>query len=228
LSAACGPCQEGSAPTGLIAAAVLGEVGADAGASIPALVGMLSEPPGAEMKSRKRRPDPMRWDPACRAALALGEIAPATPRAGEAAEALISVLRGPAPDARRAMAAEGLSRFGPEITGPALPLLLAVLNETAGKDGHPAPSICLALGRTAPGTPRAGEAVAALSAALHSGWGDTRSAAAKALAEFGPQARSALPRLRALGQTDPDPGAQAAAWQAAARTEGAVAAGTAE
>jgi HEAT repeat protein len=231
------------------AAAALGEVGAGAGASIPALIGMLNEPPDSDMV-RTAKLDPGRWDPAGQAAVALGEIAPTTPQAGEAATALVAVIRramlerrqAPAAEAppqssivrgvvldwRPAMAAGALARFSPDLTAPALPLLLDLLKETAGQVGPPAPSVCAAIGQAAPGTPRADEAIEALSAALDSTWEYTRAEAAAALAKFGPRARSALPRLRALEKTDPKPSVRNTASSAALRIEGASSNGTPE
>ena len=94
-----------------------------------------------------------------------------------------------------------------------------MLKETAGKNGPPAPVVCLVIGQAAPGTPWADKAVEALSAALDSGWEFTRSEAVTALARFGPRARSALPRLRALAKVDREPSVRRAASSAALRVE---------
>ena len=199
------------------AAAVLGEIGADAQPSIPALVGMLSEAPFRTNQTRPHR-RPRRS----------GEIAPAIPQAGEAVTALIAFFRATTSDLRRAQAAGALGRFPPELTAPALPVLLDVLKETVGRDGLPAPTVCVAIGRAAPGTPWEAKAVEALSAALDSRWGFTRSEAASALARIGRRARSALPRLRALENTDPEPAVRKVASLAAARIEGGDDQGTPE
>jgi HEAT repeat protein len=217
------------------AAATLGEIGAGAGASVPALLRVLSEPPDPEMVGTTRL-DPGRWDPAGQAAVALGEIAPGTPQAGEVVAALISAIRGPtldrsrataagglhgaALDWRRAMALGALARFGPDQSAPAVPVLLDLLKETAGKDGPPAPSVCAAIGQAAPGTPLADRAVEALSAALDSSWEYTRAEAASALAKFGPRASRALPRLLALEKADRTGSVRKAAASAARRIEG--------
>src|SRR5262249_35376932 len=133
------------------APALLGEIGGGAGARLPPPGRAVSETPDPAM-GRPRQPDPGRWDPARpaagarRAAVALGEIAPGTPRAGEAVAALISAIRGATPDRkqataagglhgaaldwRRAMALGALARFGPDQTAPALPVLLDLLKET--------------------------------------------------------------------------------------------------
>jgi HEAT repeat protein len=183
------------------AAAALGEIGPEAEAAVPALVAMLSEPIDPEMDAT--RDDPPYWDLGGEAARALGGVAPGTPAAAQVIAALTEVIRRPGLARRRATAAEALARFGPEQLGHAVPMLLGVLRETVGEIGPPAPSVCEALGRAAPGTLQADEAVAAMTAALDSKWEYTRSSAARALAGFGRRAAGALPRLRALAETDP-------------------------
>jgi hypothetical protein len=103
---------------------------------------------------------------------------------------------------RRAMAASALTRFDPGQIEPTLPILLAVLSETSGQIGPPAPSVCAAVGRAAAATPRSADAVAGLTTALDSGSEFTRYEAARALAGFGRRARDAVPRLRALATGD--------------------------
>jgi HEAT repeat protein len=182
------------------AATVLGEIGPGASVAIPALLGLLVEPEDPERG--RSSTDRSGWDPACEAARALSEVAQGSPRAAEVVAALTAVIRGPGPGLRRAMAADALARFAPKQLESALPVLVEVLNETVGNIGPPAPAVCATLGRVAPGTPQAGAAVAALTAALHSGSEYSRSEAAKALARFGCGAESALPRLRALAESD--------------------------
>jgi HEAT repeat protein len=181
-------------------AAILGEIGSGAVTAVPALVGMLTEPADPELS--RGRIDPISWDPACQAASALGDVAPGTPRAGDAVGALVEVFRTPGLSRRRAMAAQALVGFDPKDIEPAMPVLLAVLSETAGDIGPPAPSVCIALGRAAAATKRSAEAVAVLTKALDSGWEYTRCEAAGALAGFGGRASTAVPRLRALATGD--------------------------
>ncbi len=126
------------------------------------------------------------------------------------------------------MAAGALARFDPVLIEPALPVLLDLLKETMGNDGPPAPSVCVAIGRAAPGTSWADRAIEALSAALDSRWEYTRAEAAAALAKFGPRARHTLPRLRDLGKTDRLASVRNAASAAAVRIEGASGTGTPE
>jgi HEAT repeat protein len=181
-------------------AAILSEIGPGAVTAVPALVGMLTEPADPELS--RGRIDPIGLDLACQAASALGDVAPGTPRAGEVVGALVAVFRTPGLNQRRAMAAQALVGFDPKDIEPAMPVLLAVLSETVGDIGPPAPSVCMALGRTAAATPRSAEAVAVLTKALDSGWEYTRCEAARALAGFGGRASTAVPRLRALATGD--------------------------
>src|SRR5262249_23769479 len=116
------------------AAAALGDVGADAATSIPALVGMLNEPPDPE-PMRPPPPDRRRGAPPARAPGACGKLAPAPPQAGEGAAAWLPPTRTPPLAGRRAAPADGLARFATELTEPALPLLLAVLKETVNNRG---------------------------------------------------------------------------------------------
>jgi HEAT repeat protein len=185
-----------------LAAAILGEIGPGAAAAVPTLIGMLREPADPEMV--RGRIDPGSWDPAGQAAWALGRVGPGTPRAGEVVRALAEVIGAPGLGRRRAMAADALSRFDPGQIEPTLPILLAVLEETVGEIGPPAPSVCAAVGQTAAATARSSDAVASLTKALDSGWEYTRCEAARALAAFGHRAREAVPRLQALATGDKD------------------------
>jgi HEAT repeats len=182
------------------AAAILGEIGSGAETADPALVVTLTEPADPELSDGQI--DPISWDPGCQAASALGAVAPGTRRAGDVVGSLVEVVRTPGLDRRRAMAAEALVGFDSKEIEPALPVLLAVLGETVGNIGPPAPSVCMALGRAAAATPRSADAVAVLTKALDSGWAYTRCEAAQALAGFGGRASRAVPRLGALATGD--------------------------
>ncbi|MDR3634940.1 MAG: HEAT repeat domain-containing protein [Isosphaeraceae bacterium] len=201
------------------AAAILGEIGPEAAVGIPSLIRMLQEPVNSDRDGL--RSDPASWDPSGQAALALGRVAPGTRRAHEVIGALTEVIRAPGLGRRRAMAAEALAEFDRKQLEPAVPVLLAVLTETVGIAGPPAPSVCMALGRAAPGTPQAGEAVSALTAVLDSDWEYTRRNAAKALAGFGRQAGGALPRLRVAAVEGGRPFVRDAAAAAVAAIEAA-------
>ena len=112
-----------------------------------------------------------------------------------------------------------LARLGREAKD-AVPALITVLNEpissdstTAGASGGalvtifvgPAHEAAKALGEIVPGTPRAGEAVAALANVVRSSARQRRASAATALAEFGGTAKPAIPDLiKMLEDADTD------------------------
>ena len=140
------------------------------------------------------------WDPAWLAAEALGKIAPGGPSAGEVVQALTEVLRAGHPY-RRVAAAHALGEFGPAAVA-AVPALISVVRENAATkagfgDGA---SAAAALGRIAPGTPLADEAVTSLTEALEAKSEHTRDQAIEALMLFGPKAAVAIPRIRAPRQ----------------------------
>jgi hypothetical protein len=137
-------------------------------------------------------------DPAIPAAQALSEIAPGTPSAGEVIEALTEVVRTGHPY-RRAAAADALGAFGPAAVG-AVPALINLIGENAATkaDFADGASAATTLGRIAPGTPLADEAVSALTEVLQAESEYTRQQAATALPRFGPKAIVSIPRLRAL------------------------------
>ncbi len=96
--------------------------------------------------------------------------------------------------------------------GAAVPALIAVLREPIDSDAKvversavgydsyngPAHDAARALGAIAPGTPQAGEAMAALAEVVRSGPPQRRGSAAEALGPFGPAAVSAVPALVGL------------------------------
>jgi HEAT repeat protein len=174
------------------AAGILGHIGPEAGAAIPALLVVLQEPE-----------DPKRTgggeDPAYAAAEALGRIAPLNGKAAEVVPALTRVLRSSQPW-RVGAAAESLGLFGAEAAS-AVPELIAALRLSLDDTTYhrPGDRIAVALGRIAPGGASAAEAVAALTDVLGSKSESAISGAIKALPAFGPAAAPAIPGLRALG-----------------------------
>jgi HEAT repeat protein len=103
---------------------------------------------------------------------------------------------------------------------PAVPDLIRLLREPASQDVWNVPAEAAeALGQIAPDTPEADQAVAALLESLQSK-SDNPYAVIKALPDFGPKAKGAIPRLRAL-QEHPSPRIQEAATKALARLEAA-------
>jgi hypothetical protein len=104
-----------------------------------------------------------------------------------------------------------LARLKPD-PGAAVPALIAVLREPIESDQRstgrgagrfetyegPAHDAAHALGAIAPGTPRAGEAMAALAEVVRSGPAQRKDSAAEALGAFGPAAAPAVPALVGL------------------------------
>ena len=184
------------------AAAILGNIGPDAAPGITPLLKLLHEPVEPSLMSDPYHNAQIR-DPGGQAALALGKIAPGSPRAGEVVEALIPIIRGPAIDWRRAAACIALARFEPKLIRPTVPILLAALEETVSKPRFPAPQICLALGKAGPGSPQAEKVLEALAGALNAKDSETYNTAATVLGDFGSRASFALPRLRELEKNSP-------------------------
>ena len=202
------------------AATILGDVGPDAEAAVPALIGLMGEEDEAPKPEEGANRSPFPWGPAAESAATLGRIAPGTPREAEAAEALIAVLRESTNALTRAKAAGALAAFDAEFHEPALPLLLSALKETMNHPDSPADAFCSVLGKTAPNTPWADEAVALLTVALESASPGVRSTAAESLARFGPRAKPALARLHAIANDERvEPWVRGPAGSAARRIE---------
>src|SRR5262249_35430527 len=144
-----------------------------------------------------------------RMAEAIGRIDPAAPGAGEAIAFLADVLRSD-DVLPRLFAERVLVPFGP-AAAPAIPGLIALARQQAVRASPDLPSIAPALGRIAPGTPGADQALAALLDLLQA---EPESpgieAVIDATAQFGPGAAAALPRLRELTKSGHPPVAEAA------------------
>jgi HEAT repeat protein len=220
------------------AGAALEYCGPSARAALPALLALMSSPesdrvnfspPPAKPGDSPTGPQLIRygrvatseWDPAVVAIEAVGAIGSGEPPSTVALEALRKALRtGPA--SRRQAAEYGLALMGP-AGWPAVPELIANMKEVDGPSEFPgygrrAP---YALGRVAPGSPNAGAALEALTAALGSRDIDTRRNAVTALAEFGAVAQAVLPRIKAL-EADPDRAVSSAARAANKRISAAL------
>jgi HEAT repeat protein len=179
------------------ACCVLAALGPNADPSIPNLIETMSDPIDLALVSAGRL-HPANWDPGWVAAQALSKIAQGTSSAGEVIRALTEVVRTGHPY-RRAAAADALGAFGPAAVG-AVPALIDELKKivttpAALADGHWAAT---ALGKIAPGTPVADEAVSSLTEALGAASEYTRRQAINALLCFGPKAAVSVPRIRAL------------------------------
>lgn len=199
-------------------AILLREIGPAAVAAVPALVAMIAE---ADAGPDEADPRPVLEPPPALAAEALGRIAPGTPREREAAEALDAVLGEPRePGTLDVAAALALARFGSAEAARALPRLLSILEAglRAHEDGRrlatrqdaeafssrvrDAGRAAEALGLVAPGTPREADVVAALVRVMDSPMIELHAQAAEALGRFGPLAKAALPRLRAMARIE--------------------------
>jgi hypothetical protein len=128
---------------------------------------------------------------------ALGSVGP---RMGiELPKQLVAGLENEPPDNHEAVI-KALDEYGPAASA-AVPFLTKLLKEAAAPKNRTsaAEKIARALGRVAPGSPAAGEAVAGLTEALHSESPPVRVAAIKALEQLGAQnAAGAIPKVQAL------------------------------
>lgn len=176
-----------------VAAYLLGKIGPEAEAAVPALLEMLKEsvrPVRGQSDPSQRASD----SPPCRAASALGKIA----KTDEIIGALAELLASEDVD-MIAAAADGLADIG-EPAVVALPALMTAYDRALRAD-EPYPlffSVPRALWRIARNSPRAGEVVDLLIASLDSKNASVRDLGACALAKFGPTATAALPKLAAL------------------------------
>ncbi|WP_165222914.1 HEAT repeat domain-containing protein [Aquisphaera insulae] len=176
---------------------ILVKLAPDSKQAIPALIKVLTG--SVEL-------GPIRWpapDSGRGSAIALGELAPGTDQSAAAITALTDFLRRADPT-RRDGAADALGRFSRDAA-PAIPVLINGLRESLPSDASftPGTSMATALGRIAPGTPLADQAMAALAEALDAKSRWTRLEAVKSLAAFGPISAAAVSRLRRF-ESDPD------------------------
>jgi HEAT repeat protein len=184
---------------------LIGKMPPDPTATVPALIDVLRE---TDKSDQARMAGQMAMTvyagPAQEAAQVLGRIAPGTPAAGQAIAALAGVVRaGPPP--RRAASARALAQFGPAaseaVTGLIAMLKLAAASEQITEDG---PAAARALGRIAPGTSRARDAVDALTTALKANSAPMREAAVEGIRSFGPAAASDPATISTLRELEKD------------------------
>jgi HEAT repeat protein len=190
------------------AAVILSKLGRNATRAVPSLIPVLSAPFDPTWIPRNNLHESY-YDPACKAAEALGEIAPGTSQAQAATSALLAILDSPE-DWRRRSAIQALAKFRPP-TSSTIEILMAAYRRSGGSGDGPA--LAWTLGHIAPDTDRAGEVVQLLGEALDSDSNWLRSTSATALARFGPEASGTIPRLRTL-LIDPDANVRAAAASA--------------
>jgi HEAT repeat protein len=225
------------------AAQLLGRIGPEANAAIPALIRVLKEPLGESYR-----------DPARGAARALGLMGP-SPKATAALIEVISPEQvesnlaayqkvpptlpatrdGPADLARLALvrgsmrimsAIEGLGDIGPPAVA-AVAALIAAYNRALDYHTMAQTAIPAALGRIAPNSAAAPDAVAILIRALDSKGNSFRLGAVEALGHFGTDAAAAIARLRALAE-DSDRSIRDAAAKSLAAIEAGSKPGTQE
>jgi HEAT repeat protein len=183
-----------------VAAYLLGGIGPEAEAAVPALLKMLTEPVrpvSGQSNSVQMRYESLPYT----AARALGKIA----KSAEVVAALTSWLACDDEDKIWA-AADGLAGIGnPAVT--ALPSLIAVYDRAlkAHKTYPILSSVSDALSRIARNSPYASEVVDRLMRCLDSKDTSVRCCGVRALAKFGPTATAALPKLTTLADdTDSD------------------------
>ena len=194
------------------AVAALGEFGPAAESAVPALIRALS------WKRPLDRP----------VIEALGRIAAGPDSAGGVIAGLGGVVRTRRPEFQSAVA-DALGGFGPAAES-AVPDLIVAIEEAAGeKQYHVTWRASVALGRIAPRTKSAGEAIAALDKLLRirPAEANFQIAAADALADFGPAAESAVPDLiQVLKESSGEGGGARQVMATAARALAWIAPGT--
>jgi HEAT repeat protein len=194
---------------------LLTRISPDVATAVPALIAVLNEPIDSDQADMEGTTGNTTYSgPAHAAAAALGRLAPGTRAAGQAVAALAEVARSGAPQ-RQSSAAAALANFGKDAA-PAVPALIAMLEAAeAGKEPtRDKASAAEALGRIAPSTSSADQAVAALTAALKSSSASTRAAVIRALPSFAPLSSQAIAQLRTLQESDPVPTVRKAAASA--------------
>jgi HEAT repeat protein len=204
----------GSAAVRSLAAFLLGRIGPEASSAVPALVAMLKEP--LDASTPRSALSDMQQDPPCSAARALGEIS----SSDEVIAALTEALKSGAAY-RHGAVADGLVESGPRAAVAAPALVAAYTKWLDSKDPlDTGRALTIALGRVAPNTAVAAQAVAALIRALDSKDGRFQLRAAESLARFGRAAAAAVPKLRDLRDKGRSEGLRHAAGSAIEAIEG--------
>ena len=189
-------------------AGMLGKYGPEAKDAVPGLLKRLREPAGLSNA-----------DPAVPAARALARITPGTSQADEVLSTFLAIMKGSEPSRRKGVVTEELARFDRAKLEPIIPFLVESLKPGADKTGPPRLSVLLALGRIAPGTPKADQSIAVLTTVLDDSSPQLRSAAARGLGGFGPKARSALAKLDEMIENDKNFRVKTDAFEAAEKID---------
>ena len=197
------------------AAWLLGRIGPEAKSAVPALLAILKQ--SFDLKDKKTtRLVNRTGDPACTAARALGQIGASE----EVIASLAEMLSSDVPE-QVSCAALGLRDLGPPAVA-ALPRLIAAYDKVLKSKQHVIGqmSISDAIGRIAPKSESAPDAIAIMVRALDSGDEWVRRGAVQALGSFGEDAAAAIPKLRTL-ERDPAKDVRVAASAAVEAIEAA-------
>ena len=211
--------QETSPNRSAAAVAALGEFGPDAESAVAALIRALSWKPPPTTNSLV--------DPAV-VIKVLNRIAAGPKSAGVVIAGLRGVVRAGRPGIR-SDAADALGGFGPAAESAVPDLILAIEEAAREKHFDVTWRASVALGRIAPRTKSAGEAIAALNRLLRirPAEANFRIAAADALADFAAAAESAVPDLiQVLKESSGEGGVAPQVMATAARALARIAPGT--
>jgi HEAT repeat protein len=207
-------------------AVLLGRIGPEGKAAIPALIAVLNEPLALDRDKRQVGYFAFYPNPAAAAARALGQMGPSRESVAALAEALSpeNLERRPSRESVAALAkmfspenvvrliaswnaerlvaaAEGLGEIGPSA-GAAVPALIALYEKVLASQEHVIgwSAIPGALARIAPNSPASPAVVAVLVRALDSKDQLIRLGAVGALGQFGKDAAAVIPKLRAVAK----------------------------
>jgi HEAT repeat protein len=189
-------------------ATILGDFRRDALAAVPDLLLVLKKPPAPETATAQQAFEAD--EPVCRAAEALGKIAPGSAAEGDVVAALLEFARFSSPT-RRASAAFALIRFKTHDEDAAIALDGANPGHRLEREA----AIDRAITAIAPGTHWAGEAVSALLPGLRSSSWRTRARTVETLSCFAPRFEEAVDGVRSL-KDDPDAAVRSAVAKALA------------
>jgi HEAT repeat protein len=196
---------------------LLARFGPEAKDAVPNLIAVLNEPLGSDQSTAGggRAMVTIFTGPAQEAAIALGKIAPGTPRAAESIAALARIVSA-GPRQRRASAANALGEFAAKAA-PAIPDLVKMLEVADSDDALSAASEreagVKALARVAADSPSSEAVVSVLRHSLRSDSKKPRASVVTALGQLGPKAAVAAPEIEAL-KNNPDPNVRKAATRA--------------
>jgi HEAT repeat protein len=179
---------------------LLGHIGPEAKAAIPALIAVLNEPLALD-QDKSQRTFEYSPEPAWGAAQALGRLGPSRESVTALAKVLspesLARLTAARKSERLEAAADGLGEIGPSAA-VAVPDLIAAYETVLASKDHVIGQIAIprALAKIAPNSAAAPDVVAILMRALDSQDPSIRLGAVEALGQFGKDAAAAIPKLR--------------------------------